>query len=100
MHYRRTCTRIGRGDCRLNSVARHITITLLAFMVVGIFAMFALNLSFLNPIAQVVEDFEMTDIYYQILCLICKKNPNRCCDSDSFHIGTSTIIRFLSGVRL
>ena len=36
-------------------------------MVVGMFAMFALNLSFLNPIAQVVEDFEMTDIYYQIL---------------------------------
>lgn len=67
MHNRKTCSRIGRSNCWLNSVAKHITITLLAFMVVGMFAMFALNLSFLNPIAQVVEDFEMTDIYYQIL---------------------------------
>lgn len=46
---------------------RHVIITVLAFLVVGMFAMMALNLSFLNPIAQVVKDFEMTDIYYQIL---------------------------------
>lgn len=46
---------------------RHVIITVLAFVVVGVFALFALNLSFLNPIAQVVKDFEMTDIYYQIL---------------------------------
>lgn len=46
---------------------KNIIITLLAFVVVGTFAVFALNLSFLSPIAQVVKDFEMTDIYYQIL---------------------------------
>jgi len=45
----------------------HVIVTVLAFVVVGVFALFALNLSFLNPIAQVVKDFEMTDIYYQIL---------------------------------
>ena len=46
---------------------RHVVITVLAFAVVGMFAVFALNLTFLSPIAQVVKDFEMTDIYYQIL---------------------------------
>ena len=46
---------------------RHVIITALAFIVVGMFAVFAMNLSFLSPIAQVVKDFEMTDIYYQIL---------------------------------
>lgn len=46
---------------------RHVIITMLAFIVVGVFALFTLNLSFLSPIAQVVKDFEMTDVYYQIL---------------------------------
>ena len=46
---------------------RHVIVTVLAFLVTGVFALLALNLSFLNPIAQVVKDFEMTDIYYQIL---------------------------------
>ena len=46
---------------------RHVIISVLAFAVVGIFAVFALNQSFLSPIVQVVKDFEMTDIYYQIL---------------------------------
>jgi len=49
------------------TVVRNIIITVLAFAVVGTFAVLALNLSFLSPIAQVVKDFEMTDIYYQIL---------------------------------
>ena len=52
---------------KLSKWLLHVIITVLAFMVVGMFAMLALNLSFLNPIAQVVKDFEMTDIYYQIL---------------------------------
>lgn len=46
---------------------RHVIVTVLAFLVTGMFALLALNLSFLSPIAQVVKDFEMTDIYYQIL---------------------------------
>lgn len=46
---------------------RNVIITFLAFIVVGTFALFTLNMSFLNPIAQVVKDFDMTDIYYQIL---------------------------------
>jgi len=39
---------------------RHVVVTVLAFLVTGMFAMMALNLSFLSPIAQVVKDFEMT----------------------------------------
>lgn len=46
---------------------RSIIITILSFAVVGLFALFALNLTVFNPIAQVVNDFEMTDVYYHIL---------------------------------
>lgn len=46
---------------------RCIIITILSFIVAGLFALFALNLSVFNPIAQVVKDFEMTDVYYHIL---------------------------------
>lgn len=46
---------------------RHIIVTVLAFGIVGIFTLMALNFSFLNPIAQVIKDFEMTDVFYQIL---------------------------------
>ena len=46
---------------------RHIIITVIAFGIVGIFALMALNFSFLNPVAQVIKDFEMTDIFYQVL---------------------------------
>lgn len=41
-------------------------VTLLSFVVVGIYAALALNLSFLSPVGNVMKDFSMTDIYYQI----------------------------------
>ena len=40
---------------------------MLAFAIVFVLATFAVNTSFLSPIAEVVKDFEMTDVYYQIL---------------------------------
>lgn len=46
---------------------RNPLVVCLSFVVVGIFALVTLNLSFLNPIEQVVKDFSMTDIYYQVL---------------------------------
>ena len=46
---------------------RNIIISVLAFVIVGILATFAFNTSFLSPIAEVAKDFEMTDVYYQIL---------------------------------
>lgn len=46
---------------------RHMWIAMLAFMIVGILAFITLNISFLNPVAQVVRTFSLTDIYYQAL---------------------------------
>lgn len=51
----------------LSSVARHLSITIIAFMVVGAFALVTINVSFLNPIARALQDFSMTDMYYQAL---------------------------------
>ena len=46
---------------------RHVWIALLAYMIVGILAFITLNISFLNPIAEVVRTFSLTDMYYQAL---------------------------------
>lgn len=51
----------------LPSIARHLSITIIAFMVVGAFALVTINVSFLNPIARALQDFSMTDMYYQAL---------------------------------
>ena len=46
---------------------RHIVVTILAFCIVGVLAMIAVNTSFLHPASWVVKEFSMTDVYYQIL---------------------------------
>lgn len=46
---------------------RHIVITVLAFCIVGVLAIIAVNTSFLHPASRVVKEFSMTDAYYQIL---------------------------------
>ena len=67
MHNRRTCPRIGKSNCWFNSVAKHITITLLAFCIVSVLAGIALNTGFLDPVAKVMKNFSMSDVYCQIL---------------------------------
>lgn len=51
----------------LLSISRHLIVTMIAFMVVGLFAIVTVNISFLNPIAHTLEEFSMTDMYYQAL---------------------------------
>lgn len=55
---------------------RLIIVSAFAFLVLGVMAFFTFNLSFLNPIQKVVQDFSMTDFYYQILM-----QTNRCQES-------------------
>lgn len=45
----------------------HIVVTVLAFCIVGVLAGIALNIEFLDPVAKVIENFSMSDVYYQIL---------------------------------
>lgn len=51
---------------------RHIVVTILAFCIVGVLAMIAVNTSFLHPASWVVKEFSMTDVYYQY----CKKQAS------------------------
>ena len=52
---------------RLKSrIIRHIAVTATSFAVVAFFVVVTLNLSILNPIATALEDFSITDIYYQM----------------------------------
>ena len=51
----------------MKTLARNIIITILAFVLVSSFALIALKLPFMGPIAEAIKEFEMTDVYCQIL---------------------------------
>ena len=46
---------------------RHCFTVLFAFATMGLLASMALNLSFLNPVAQTMKGFSLTDIYYHVM---------------------------------
>ena len=46
---------------------RHCGVALCAFVALGLLVSLALNLSFLNPVAQTMKGFSLTDIYYNVL---------------------------------
>lgn len=48
------------------AIFRHLAVMAISVVVVAIFAFCTLNLSFLNPIATALEEFSVTDIYYQM----------------------------------
>ena len=45
----------------------HCLVVVYAFLALGLLAMLALNLSVLNPVAQTMKGFSVTDIYYHVL---------------------------------
>lgn len=51
----------------MKAFVRHIIITILAFVLVATFALIAYNIPFMGPIAEAIKEFEMTDVYCQIL---------------------------------
>lgn len=51
----------------MRGLLRHIIITALAFVLVWTFALIAYKLPFMGPIAEAIKEFEMTDVYCQIL---------------------------------
>jgi CHASE2 domain-containing sensor protein len=46
---------------------RRVIVVLIAYAAMGLMALVALNVSFLNPVSQVVKEFTLSDIYYQVL---------------------------------
>lgn len=45
----------------------HVSVTVLAFCIVGVLAEIAFNTAFLDPVAKTMQNFSMSDVYYQIL---------------------------------
>ena len=44
-----------------------LVVTIMAFIVLGVMLFFTYNFTFLSPVKKAVQEFSMTDIYYQIL---------------------------------
>ena len=55
---------------------RRIAITLISFLIVGFYAVVALNLKVFNPVSKAVSDYSITDFYYDILATGPKDTSN------------------------
>lgn len=51
----------------VRSLLRHLIVTVLAFLLVAVFAFSAYQMPFMSPIAETIKDYKMTDVYYHIL---------------------------------
>ncbi len=49
-----------------HSWLKHLATVLIAFAMVGLFAVVTFNLSFMSPIAQALENFSFADLYFQM----------------------------------
>ena len=51
----------------LLQIQKALVVVGFSFVIVWGYAQIALNLSFLNPISEVIENFSITDKYYQMM---------------------------------
>ena len=58
-------------------LVRYISITLLAFGIVGVYALLALNLKVFSPVAKAIGDYSFEDFYYQILGSTSEQDTSR-----------------------
>ena len=59
------------------SLLRNVVVTLLAFAVVAIYGVVALNLKVFNPVGAVLKDYSFTDFYYRLLDGVEQKDTSR-----------------------
>ena len=50
-----------------NSIIRYVGITVMSFVIIAIYALFALNLKVFSPVAKAIGDYSFEDFYYQIM---------------------------------
>lgn len=50
-----------------NRFLYNVMATLIAFGIVGVYALFALNFTLFNPLVQVLRQYSITDFYYQVI---------------------------------
>lgn len=54
-------------DRKNNKFLYNVMATLIAFGIVGVYALFALNFTLFNPLVQVLRQYSITDFYYQVI---------------------------------
>ena len=59
-----------------DSQLRNVIVTILAFAVVGVYGLVALNLKVFNPVGAVLKDYSFTDFYYRLLDGMDRPDPS------------------------
>ncbi|MBP5798666.1 MAG: CHASE2 domain-containing protein [Prevotella sp.] len=49
------------------TMKHYVMATIIAFCIVAIYALFAINLKILNPLVQALKEYSITDFYYQVI---------------------------------
>lgn len=60
-----------------NSIIRYAGITVMAFVIIAVYALFAFNLKVFSPVAKAIGDYSFEDFYYQILSTSDDVDTNR-----------------------
>lgn len=56
---------------------RYVMATVISFCIVGVYALFALNLKIMNPLTQALKDYTITDFYYQVIGTNAERDTSR-----------------------
>lgn len=60
-----------------NRILHYVMATAIAFGIVGIYGLFALNMTLFNPLVQVLKQYSITDFYYQVIGSSVVKDTSR-----------------------
>ena len=64
----------GKGD---KTTVRYVMATIIAFCIVGVYGLFALNLKIMNPLTQALKEYTITDFYYQVIGTSAERDTSR-----------------------
>ena len=59
------------------NLKHYVMATIIAFCIVAIYGVFALNLKILNPLVQALKDYTITDFYYQVIGTSAERDTSR-----------------------
>ena len=64
----------GKGD---KTTVRYVMATIIAFCIVGVYGLFALNLKIMNPLTQALKEYTITDFYSQVIGTSAERDTSR-----------------------
>ena len=59
------------------TMKHYVMATIIAFCIVAIYALFAINLKILNPLVQALKEYSITDFYYQVIDSKAERDTSR-----------------------